>query len=343
VGANTTNTWSITAANAGTINGSFTFSNMQYLTGGSGNDTFAIGSGAGVRGVIKGSGGSNTLDYSGYGKAIGVNLASGSAPGMLSFSGIQTVVGSTASNNTLFGANTSNTWSITAANAGTINGTLTFSNFQYLKGGSADDSFAFAAGGNVSGSINGEGGDNTLDYSALSAGVTVNLTTGTASHVGSSGTRVFNIDGVLGGAGKNTLTGGAFPCFLVGGAGNDTLNGGVGAAVLIGDAGTDTLNGGSGQDILIGDTTTYDNSAGIAALDAILSEWGSSDSYSQKIADLSGMNGTGNRNGSNFLTTSAVTSDTAANILNGGPGTDWFFQSAADTVTNPGSGQVVSI
>ena len=73
---------------------------------------------------------------------------------------------------------------------------------------------------------------------------------------------------------------------LIGGAGKDTLTDtGTGHNILIGGAGVDTLTG-NGNDILISGTTNYDSntSANIAALDAILAEWSSSDSYSIESA-----------------------------------------------------------
>jgi Ca2+-binding RTX toxin-like protein len=48
------------------------------------------------------------------------------------------------------------------------------------------------------------------------------------------------------------LTGTADPELVVGGAGDDTLDGGAGADCLLGGAGDDTLDGGDGTDVCIG-------------------------------------------------------------------------------------------
>jgi RTX calcium-binding nonapeptide repeat (4 copies) len=56
-----------------------------------------------------------------------------------------------------------------------------------------------------------------------------------------------------GGAGADSLTGGAKDDSLSGGTGNDTLTGGAGDDLLVGDLGNDRLSGGAGRDDLDGD------------------------------------------------------------------------------------------
>ena len=65
---------------------------------------------------------------------------------------------------------------------------------------------------------------------------------------------------MLGGAGGDTLTGGAGDDLLVGGAGADTLTGGSGDDQLIGGSGNDTLDGGAGYDnyVIAGQDTIQD-------------------------------------------------------------------------------------
>jgi hypothetical protein len=109
---------------------------------------------------------------------------------------------------------------------------------------------------------------------------------------------------------------------LVGGGGNDTLLGGSGNDILIGGLGNDTATGNGGDDILIGGTTSYD--ANLAALCALMREWGRSDaSYSTRVNHLKGS--TGGLNGSYVLTTATVQDDGVADTLTGNAGTDWFF------------------
>ncbi len=79
IGPNATNTWTITGAGAGTLNGTLSFSNVENLTGGGGADTFNLNAGQRVSGKIDGGAGSNTLDYAAYTTAVTVNLQSNAA------------------------------------------------------------------------------------------------------------------------------------------------------------------------------------------------------------------------------------------------------------------------
>ena len=79
---------------------------------------------------------------------------------------------------------------------------------------------------------------------------------------------------------------------LQGGAGNDTLQAGSGRDLLVGGLGADVLHGDGGDDILIGGTTDYDSN--LAALDAIMAEWGRTDAdYNTRIKHLNGTLGGG--------------------------------------------------
>jgi hypothetical protein len=66
--------------------------------------------------------------------------------------------------NTLIGPNVDPVWAITGPDSGSVDG-LTFSGFQNLVGGTADDTFQFGPNGSISGSVDGGGGTNALDYS----------------------------------------------------------------------------------------------------------------------------------------------------------------------------------
>jgi hypothetical protein len=292
VGPNTANTWNITASNAGNINGTFTFSSIENLTGGSGNDSYKFSNGVGVSGNVNGAGGTNTLDFSLYQPAdpITVNLQSSTATNIGGvFSNIQNLIGGLGSN-TLVGANTSNTWNITASNAGNINGTFTFSAIQNLTGGTGQDIFTFAVGGSVGGKINGAAGSNWLVYSAQTSSINVNLASGTASLVGGG---VTNIQNVIGSAnGGDTITGNSAGGVLVGHSAGNTITAGTGRSVIIGGFGRNLLQG-RGNDIIIAGKTSYD--ANITALASILAEWANSSSYATRISLLKnggGLNGT---------------------------------------------------
>jgi hypothetical protein len=130
---------------------------------------------------------------------------------------------------------------------------------------------------------------------------------------------------------------------LVGGAGNDTLLGGSGRDLLIGGTGADTLRAGRGGAILIGGTTDYD--ANLAALLAVMKEWGRTDAdYNTRVKHLNGSLG-GGLNGSYRLTRTTVHDDNVIDYLYGGAGLEWFFVSNGknkDRIFNQTSGEVVT-
>jgi uncharacterized delta-60 repeat protein len=305
------------------------------LTGTTGNDNFTVNGliatlngftfvGTATEGwILSGLGGNNTLTDLGTIKTASVTFTGGSG------------------SNTLIGPNVPATWTITKANGGTltttpVSGTVTFSQVQNLVGGTGVDIFKFKTAGSVT-SINGGGGGDWLDYSAVTVGVTVNLVTGLASNV--TGT-VSNIQNVRGGLGDDNLTGNGGN-ILVGGAGNDTLTNAYagsaasGRSLLIGGAGSDNLTAGSAGDILIGGTTSYDTNN--AALQSILAEWQSGDDYLTRFNKLEGK-----QQGLKYTLVwgTKVQDDNAADTLNGSTaGLDWFFANLGpsgtlDTINN---------
>src|SRR5262249_28974597 len=149
-------------------------------------------------------------------------------------------------------------------------------------------------------------GTNTLDYSAYTTGVTVNLLGGTATGTGG----ISHIQNATGGAGNDVLVGDGNANVLQGQGGRD---------VLIGGGGADKVDGGSGDDIVIGGTTKYDKDG--AALAAVAAYWGRTDlSYADRVSGLqagvSYTDGTGNHTAA--LTSATVKDDGAADVLTGG-------------------------
>jgi hypothetical protein len=163
-----------------------------------------------------------------------------------------------------------------------------------------------------------------VDASAFT-GVTNLTTAGTAGAI------------VFGGSGNNsTLSAiGSGNVVLIGGAGKTTLSDtGTGHSIEIGGPGVNTLTG-NGNDILISGTTSYDSntSANIAALDAILAEWSSSDSYSLRISKIISGVGSG---GTDALNSTTCQSDGVANTLSDGTAStqnNWFIVNSKDKVT----------
>ncbi len=122
---------------------------------------------------------------------------------------------------------------------------------------------------------------------------------------------------------------------MIGSPARNTLTDtGTGYNILIGGGSTDALTG-DGNDILIGGATSYEanTSANIAALDAILAEWDSSDAYATRISKISSGVGLG---GTDAFNSSTVQPDTVLSTLSDGSASapnDWFIVGPPDSVT----------
>jgi hypothetical protein len=334
----------------------------SWMTSGSaGNDTFAItDGGAAVDGGI----GFDTLDFANYLGPVTVNLQTLSATSVSAFANVESFRATSGASDTLIGPNATGIWNIAGVGFGDVQalrpdgvGQSYFDLFENLTGGSSDDRFVFAAGGST-GSINGGGSSNTLDYSTFSSGVTVDLNTGSATNIASS---VSNILIVLGGSGNDLLFGGGDNETLRGNLGNDILVGNGGQDLLYGDEpsvgtnGMDLLIGGNGQDelhgngkgdILIGGRTSYD--ANQTALLAILAEWTSGHSYSARLSNIRGPGASSRLNGSYYLKISGpdrtVFDGNAVDSMMGGEGRDWYFAKlGSDIITDQESNETVDV
>ncbi|HZF96445.1 MAG TPA: M10 family metallopeptidase C-terminal domain-containing protein [Allosphingosinicella sp.] len=162
-------------------------------------------------------------------------------------------------------------------------GTKTILNFENVRTGAGADNITGNAGDNIffdgggNDIYNGGAGSDTVDYSAATSSVTVNLNTVTAQNTGTSGgtDTLIGMENVVGAAAfgntltggnstANRLVGGSLADFIVGSGLGDTLVGGAGNDVMFGDyvntfntgAGTqdgnDVLEGGAGNDTLVG-------------------------------------------------------------------------------------------
>ena len=130
--------------------------------------------------------------------------------------------------------------------------TYTGSSVETVLGGAGDDTIIFSVDGvqlaGGTGTIDGGPGQNTLNYSAYTSTVTVDLDAGSATGTGG----VSNIQHIIGGSGDDNLTGDLNVNQIKGQAGDDTINGGGGNDTLLGGDDNDTLNGGEGDDTLNG-------------------------------------------------------------------------------------------
>ncbi|MBL6965974.1 MAG: hypothetical protein ISR60_05415, partial [Anaerolineales bacterium] len=206
-----------------------------------------------------------TLDFSAYASARSAAVTgSGSLDGYAGtddalgtgFDNFNALIGS-AFADTLTGPDAANIWKLTAANAGSLNDTLSFSSVENLTGNSQADEFSFADGVGIAGELDGGlGGSNTLNYSAYSLIniVIINLNTGIATGTA----RIHNIQHIIGGSAADTLTGNDATNHITGGPGNDVLTGGQGDdTFFFGDSwGEDTI-----IELFNGGTDTLDFSA----------------------------------------------------------------------------------
>src|SRR5262249_29039766 len=109
------------------------------------------------------------------------------------------------------GGNGDQTWVITGQDAGNV-GRVSFQAIQNLVGGNGNDTFQFQDGAQLTGSIDGGGGINTLDYSAYTTSRLVTLT-GLGSVSGFAGTEATslasftNINAIKGSQANDTLVG----------------------------------------------------------------------------------------------------------------------------------------
>jgi len=224
-------------------------------------------------------------------------------------------------------------WEITTTNAGYVaaGNLIRFDGVEHLTGGNGSDGFLVREGGSIEGQIDGGSGTDTLDYSASTSGVIVNLAQSRASRIGS----VRGFENVVGGSGDDLLSGDSSNNHLIGGDGNDILIGQDGNDVLIGGAGRDLMVGGlgvdelfglEGDDILVGGATSHDNHA--AALSSIMLEWTRLDLNSmQRRKNLVAGGGL---NGAVILNSKTARADAAVDQLFGNSDHDWFLNDAAD-------------
>ena len=278
-------------------NTNFTLSNIALKTTDGMNLTLS-----GVTNVALGGGlSSNTFTVSGWSGTASINGGSGGS-------------------DRLIGPDQANSWLINGINTGTLNTGITFQNILNLTGGAANDTFTFNPGATLAGSINGGTGTNTIDLSAITTPISVNMPSSRVT--GLSGTFTA-IQSIIGGSSvSNSVTGPAanttyfitalntfnvnglsFSNFrkITGGAGENTFALSNGAGLSGG------INGGSAGN------SWLDYSAYTTDLTVNLSN-GSATGFGAAISNIANVRG-GSGN-------DKLTGNTKGNILIGGGGND---------------------
>lgn len=120
---------------------------------------------------------------------------------------------------------------------------------EFYRAGAGDD--VLVASGGVD-TMDGGAGFDVVSFEAMTGAVVINLETWSNSSARVRENYYTGIEGWIGTAFGDRLTGGAGNDWLAGGGGDDTLNGSDGNDSLYGGAGNDSLTGGSGDDVLSG-------------------------------------------------------------------------------------------
>lgn len=298
------------------------------LEGGNGNDTLAGGAGADV---IDGGSATDTAQYLTSASGVNVNLTTGTGTGGDaegdSLTSIENLVGSS-QDDTLTGSTVANRLEGGGGNdtlsgggggdtldgglgADTLNGEV--GNDSLIGGAGADtldggdDNDTLTGGADADVLIGGNGVD-TASYTASSAGVTVNLASGTGTGGDAQGDALTGIENVFGSGQADTLTGDSNANELRGNGGSDALDGGQGNDTLLGGSGADMLMGGDGTD-----TASYAGSAAVVVNLATGAGTGG-DAQGDALSGIENLVGSSNSD--------TLIGDAGSNALDGGNGAD---------------------
>ncbi len=258
------------------------------LDGGAGDDIIIIINGTNT--TVVGGSGSDTVSYANAAAGVAINLMTGAGGSGDSYSGIENVIGS-AYNDTITG--------------GTATGTV-------LDGGAGNDTIVVRRNNTT---VIGGSGTDTVSYANAAAGVTIDLVAGTSSN----GDSLSGIEGAIGSAYADTITGST----VSGG----TLDGGNGDDLIAVNAGGTTVIGGGGKDMV---------SYASAAAGVSVSLATGSSSTGDTLSGIEGITGSAYVD----TLTGGTGDDTldggaGADILDGGAGNDtvsYFSATAAVTV-----------
>ncbi len=187
-----------------------------------------------------------------------------------------------------------------------------------LYGGAGADSLVGGAGNDtLFGGTNPNNADDTLiggtgfdyvSYASASGAVTVNLATGRAT--GADGNdQISQVEGVIGSAFNDVITGDGGANNLRGLAGNDTIDGGGGNDTIEGGLGNDSLVGGAGND-----TLSFDNAGAGVTVNMVTGRATGTQTGTDTFSGFEGVLG------SDFG--DSILGDAGANTINGGLGND---------------------
>jgi VCBS repeat-containing protein len=175
--------------------------------------------------------GNTRIIYASATDGVTINLVAGTATGGASV-GSDTFTGI----NSATGSNSADVYDATG-----FTGTPSFGTFNLFEGLGGNDTIT----GN---------GNTRIAYSQAAAGVTVDLSAGTAHGTAAGNGANVGTDTITGGV--NSVQGSNFADVITGGSGNETFFGGGGSDAINGGGGNDTITGGVGNDIIDGGAGT---------------------------------------------------------------------------------------
>ncbi len=212
-----------------------------------------------------------------------------------------------------------------------------------LKGGGGDDALSGGAGSDIlvggagDDDLDGGEGVDTADYSGDSAGIVVDLAAGTAEGDAIGADTLRAIETVIGGVGRDLISGDHLANLIDGGAGDDVLNGGAGDDIILAGLGDDVIDGGAGFD-----TLDLSGATGPVSVDfahgTVSGEGIGSDSFSgiEKLLFGAGDDVVAGGNGNE-----AFDGGAGNDILKGGAGNDSLAGGEGDDSLDGGSGDDV--
>lgn len=202
-----------------------------------------------------------------------------------------------------------------------------------LYGGSGADVLHSSVGADL---MDGGANADSADYTTSNAAVSISLGAGGSASGGhAAGDTLVGIEGLVGSAFDDVLTGNVGTNIFYGGDGSDVLNGSSGNDELYGSDGDDLLLGGNGADTLAGgvgvDTASYVNAGGRVVVDLA---GGTAGGVGQNGGDtLTSIENVIGSTGNDF-----IVGDGNANSLNGYLGDDRLFGLDGDDFLNGSQG-----
>jgi Ca2+-binding RTX toxin-like protein len=298
----------VSATVDGTFNVNNPFDSIDYMEGGSGNDTYyVIGSNDKI--YDRSGDGTDTVMFMGVRKLIPFTIPGyfytlpGSEAGEienLTFAGgigvfVDEIIGPTTTfgYGAFYGTGNSLDNRITGANYNdSLNGVAGNDTLfgkegeDTLHGGEGDDKLYGGVGADT---LRGGNGLDLVCYDDANHGnLTINLAAPSANTGAAAGDTYDSIEGVIGGSGFDIITGNTTDNILSGNAGNDTLNGDAGNDQIYGGIGADTINGGANFDY-----ARYNQAAGAVYVRLDTNLGYSGEATGDRLSGIEGLVGTG--------------------------------------------------